>query len=152
MTAHVLFELIDPDRPATISRPIVTDLLRSELGFGGLVFSDDLEMKAVADTYGVARAACLAIEAGCDQVLICEHEDLVFEAHAALLQRAEQEPRFAERLREAADRSRQLRLARAPQLDHIAVAPARVERRLAAQDASAIEALIQRSRGGVAPV
>jgi len=109
MTAHVVFETIDPARPATLSRAVVTGLLRQELGFAGLVFSDDLEMKAVSEGYGVARAACLAIEAGCDQVLVCEHEELTFAAHAALCERAEREPAFAARLHEAAARSLQMR-------------------------------------------
>ncbi|MEY4576657.1 MAG: hypothetical protein RL701_1360, partial [Pseudomonadota bacterium] len=77
-----------------------------------------------------------------------------FEAHAALVQRAEHEPSFAERLHAAAERSRQLRVARLGlgHLESSAVAPARIERRLAAQDAAAIEARIQRSLGGVAAV
>jgi beta-N-acetylhexosaminidase len=100
-----VFQTIDPTRPATLSRPVVTGLLRNELGYTGLVFSDDLEMKAVSETFGVPQAACLAIEAGCDQVLVCEHEELTFAAHAALCERAEREPVFAARLREAAQRS-----------------------------------------------
>lgn len=105
MTAHVCFDAIDPALPATLSRDVVTGLLRDELGFGGVVFSDDLEMRAVADRWGVARAACLAIEAGCDAVLVCADTDRVLEAHAALLRRAQSEPAFEARLREACARS-----------------------------------------------
>jgi len=71
MTAHVLVPALDEERPATLSRRIVADLLRDELGFEGVIVSDDLEMKAINDQYDVARAAVLAIEAGCDAVLIC---------------------------------------------------------------------------------
>ena len=109
MTAHVVFRTIDSARPATLSRAVVTGLLRDQLGFSGIIFSDDLEMKAVSETYGVAQAACLAIDAGCDQVLICEHEELTFAAHAALIERAEREPAFAARLQQAATRSREAR-------------------------------------------
>ena len=71
MTAHVFVPALDDKRPATLSRRVVTDILRNELKYDGVVFSDDLEMKAVAGEYQVPEAAVLAIEAGCDGVLIC---------------------------------------------------------------------------------
>jgi beta-N-acetylhexosaminidase len=71
MTAHVFAPALDEQRPATLSRRVVTDLLRKELGFEGVILSDDLEMKAIATNYAVPDAAVLAIEAGCDGVLIC---------------------------------------------------------------------------------
>ena len=70
-TAHVLVPSLDEQRPATLSTPIVTDLLRRELGFGGVILSDDLEMSAIASQYAVPSAAVLAVEAGCDGLLIC---------------------------------------------------------------------------------
>jgi len=73
MTAHVLVPSMDEDRPATLSRRIVHDLLRDELDFEGVILSDDLEMKALAKDYGVAEAAVLAINAGCDGILICRN-------------------------------------------------------------------------------
>ena len=79
MTAHVLVPSLDETRPATLSKPIVTTMLRQELKFGGVILSDDLEMKAVANQYAVSSAAVLAIEAGCDGLLICgaDHETQV---------------------------------------------------------------------------
>jgi beta-N-acetylhexosaminidase len=71
MTAHVFVPSLDDKRPATLSKRIVTDILRNELKFDGVIFSDDLEMKAVARDYPVPTAAVLAIEAGCDGALIC---------------------------------------------------------------------------------
>ena len=71
MTAHVLVPSLDEKRPATLSRRIVYELLRDELGYEGVILSDDLEMKAIANEYTVPSAAVLAIEAGCDGVLIC---------------------------------------------------------------------------------
>jgi beta-N-acetylhexosaminidase len=71
MTAHVLVPSLDEDVPATLSRRIVHGLLREELGYQGVILSDDLEMKAVARTWEVAESAVLAIGAGCDGVLIC---------------------------------------------------------------------------------
>jgi beta-N-acetylhexosaminidase len=71
MTAHVLVPSLDEERPATLSRRIVHGLLRGELGFDGVILSDDLEMRAIAATYTVPSAAVLAVEAGCDGILIC---------------------------------------------------------------------------------
>src|SRR6476646_4472964 len=71
MTAHVLVPALDEKRPATLSRRIVHELLREELKFDGVILSDDLEMKAVAAEYEVPSAAVLAIQAGCDGMLIC---------------------------------------------------------------------------------
>jgi beta-N-acetylhexosaminidase len=71
MTAHVLVPSLDEDRPATLSRRIVYDLLRDELAFEGVILSDDLEMKALAASYSVPEAAVLSIVAGCDGVLVC---------------------------------------------------------------------------------
>jgi beta-N-acetylhexosaminidase len=75
MTAHVLVPSLDEKRPASLSRHIVTDLLRRELHYEGVILSDDLEMKAIAE-YEVPEAAVMAIEAGCDGALICsgDHE------------------------------------------------------------------------------
>ena len=76
MTAHVLVPSLDDQRPATLSARIVNDLLRRELGYTGVILSDDLEMKAIAKQYAVPAAAVMAIEAGCDGLLICsgDHE------------------------------------------------------------------------------
>jgi beta-N-acetylhexosaminidase len=71
MTAHVLVPSLDEAKPATLSRRIVYDLLRDELGFEGVILSDDLEMKALAASYAVPDAAVQAIAAGCDGVLVC---------------------------------------------------------------------------------
>jgi beta-N-acetylhexosaminidase len=76
MTAHVLLPAIDEQEPATLSRATVTGFLREELEFEGLIISDDLEMKAVAERHAVPAAGVLAVAAGCDVVLICsgQHE------------------------------------------------------------------------------
>jgi beta-N-acetylhexosaminidase len=71
MTAHVLVPSLDDQRPATLSKRIVTDVLRHELRFDGVILSDDLEMKAVASEFPVPESAVMAIDAGCDGVLVC---------------------------------------------------------------------------------
>jgi beta-N-acetylhexosaminidase len=86
MTAHICFPAVDPTGvPATLSRPILTGLLRERLGFTGLVVTDCREMRAVADGWGTARAAVLAACAGADMLLICHSLVRQREAKAALL-------------------------------------------------------------------
>jgi len=76
MTAHVVFEAIDPDRPATLSRPVLHGILRERLGYEGVVISDDLEMKAVADHYGLEEAVVEGVLAGVDLFLVCHREEV----------------------------------------------------------------------------
>ena len=71
MTAHVLVRELDDRLPATLSRRVVGELLRGKLGYGGVVVSDDLEMKAVAKSWKPGLAAPLAAKAGCDLLLVC---------------------------------------------------------------------------------
>jgi beta-N-acetylhexosaminidase len=71
MTAHVLVPSLDEDHPSTLSPKVVQALLRDELGFEGVILSDDLEMKAVSARYPVPESAVEAIRAGCDGILIC---------------------------------------------------------------------------------
>ena len=85
MVAHILMARIDPERPASLTHAVVTGLLREELGFHGVVFTDDLTMGAVSTTYGMGEAAVLAFEAGCDALLVCHGADNLAAARAALL-------------------------------------------------------------------
>jgi len=109
MTAHVVFEGLDPGIPATLSRRVITGLLRQELRYDGVVISDDLEMKAVSERWGIADAGVGAIEAGCDLLLVCSSVDDFLATHAALVRRAEGDPGFEARLRDAARRGLGLR-------------------------------------------
>ena len=73
MTSHILFPKIDADVPATMSRRIITDVLRGELGFGGTVVTDDIGMGAVRDMFDHADAAEKMINAGTDIIDICAY-------------------------------------------------------------------------------
>lgn len=73
MTAHVFNASLDPVHPATLSKPVITGLLRDSLGFSGVVISDDMQMKAVADHYSLETAIPLAIEAGVDILLFANN-------------------------------------------------------------------------------
>jgi beta-N-acetylhexosaminidase len=105
MTAHVLYPTIDPRMPASLSRPVIMGLLRQRLGFQGVVISDALEMKAIAEHYGTEDAVCLAIEAGCDALLLCAGVEQALEAYEALVRRAERNAEFSGVLAQAAARS-----------------------------------------------
>ncbi len=102
MTAHVVYDALDAARPATLSRAIATELLRDSLGFRGVLFSDDLEMKAI--TSGAGEAAVLAVLAGCDALLVCSRADMADEVHAALVREAEGSAAFRARCEEARGR------------------------------------------------
>lgn len=84
MVAHISVPCLDPSNaPASLSRPIVSDLLKGELGFEGLVVSDDLEMGAL-ESLGAGEIAVRSLEAGCDLLLFCHSPDKVVKARDAV--------------------------------------------------------------------
>ena len=85
MTAHIVYPAFDPNRPATLSPTILTDLLRKELGFDGLLITDDMEMKAIDDRYRSGEAAVMAVEAGADIVMVLWTPPKQIEVFDALL-------------------------------------------------------------------
>jgi beta-N-acetylhexosaminidase len=109
MTAHVVFESLDDDLPATMSSRVVRDLLRNEIGYDGAVFSDDLEMKAVSERYAIEEAGVLAIAAGCDLLLVCSDVDATERLREELVREAEKSPAFRDRLVDARRRADVLR-------------------------------------------
>jgi beta-N-acetylhexosaminidase len=70
MTAHIINKNIDPDYPATLSPYFIKNILREELGFKGVIASDDMHMGAIVDNYGFDEAIIKAINAGCDILII----------------------------------------------------------------------------------
>jgi beta-N-acetylhexosaminidase len=110
MTAHILIPAIDPERPATLSRRVVTGMLKGDLGYDGLVLSDDLEMKAISARYGVPEATVMAIGAGCDAVLMCgAAQDRQGEAIEAVIHAAENGEISEKRLEDALARHRRVK-------------------------------------------
>lgn len=109
MSAHVVFPALDPNRPATLSRRILGDLLRHELGFDGVLVSDALEMKAIADLYGEAAGARIALAAGADQVIVAVADlGVTLECRDALLEALRDRVLAEERIREASARVERL--------------------------------------------
>ncbi|MGG1680189.1 beta-N-acetylhexosaminidase [Neobacillus sp. NRS-1170] len=70
MVAHILVQKIDPNYPASMSKTIITDLLRKQYGFGGVVITDDMTMGAIAKHYTLKNAAVRAVNAGADIILV----------------------------------------------------------------------------------
>jgi beta-N-acetylhexosaminidase len=69
MTAHIVYEAVDPAQPATLSAKVIAEVIRGEIGFDGVLVSDDLSMQALGGSLG--ERASRALEAGCDVVLHC---------------------------------------------------------------------------------
>jgi beta-N-acetylhexosaminidase len=109
MTAHVLVREIDERLPATLSPRLLRDLLRGELRFEGVIVSDDLEMQAIAKRWRAGPAAALALQAGCDLLLVCHSADAQAEAHEAIIKAVEEGTLAHLALEDAAARVRRLK-------------------------------------------
>jgi beta-N-acetylhexosaminidase len=76
LTAHVFNSKLDPEHPATLSKPTITGILRDEIGWDGVVISDDMQMGAIRQAYGYSDALRLAILAGVDVLTIAQQQGL----------------------------------------------------------------------------
>ena len=101
MTAHVIFDALEPGVPATMSARVMDGLLRKELGFQGVVVSDDLEMKAISEHFSVERAVVEGVKAGVDCFLVCHHASVQRAAIEALVKAVESGEVKRERVLEA---------------------------------------------------
>ncbi|HEX2228275.1 MAG TPA: beta-N-acetylhexosaminidase, partial [Candidatus Binatia bacterium] len=104
MTAHVLYPALDPQWPATLSKRIVTDLLRRQFGYPGVVFSDDMEMHAISQRYSVEESAWRSIHAGVDALLFCHELSKAVAACEFLCAKAAEDAALRERVTESFDR------------------------------------------------
>jgi beta-N-acetylhexosaminidase len=101
MTAHVVFDALDPELPATMSSKVLS-LLKGSVGFRGPIVSDDLEMAAVAERWPMDEAAARSVAAGCDLLLVCHRSDRQALAIDGLRCAAEKSSEARLRLQEAA--------------------------------------------------
>ncbi|SDN69540.1 beta-N-acetylhexosaminidase [Streptomyces sp. cf386] len=111
MSAHILVPALDADHPATLSRPVLTDLLRGDLGYTGLIVTDGMEMQAIAATYGIERGSVLAIAAGADAICVgggLADDETVRRLRDALVTAVRSGELPEARLAEAAERVREL--------------------------------------------
>ena len=101
MTAHVVFDAIDPKYPATMSRAILHGVLREQLGFNGAILSDDIEMKAIANYFGLEEAVIQSANAGVDLFMVCHVEQTQEQALEILIRAVEHGQVKPERIEEA---------------------------------------------------
>ncbi len=96
MTAHVYNARLDRDLPATLSRPILSGILREKLAYDGVVISDDLLMDAISRHYPLAEAVERAINAGVDILLICDSDEKIVDGTVSLIYELVQKGRISE--------------------------------------------------------
>lgn len=75
MIAHILLNKVDPQNPASLSKTVITDLLRKQMDFNGVIITDDMTMGAITKNYNISDAAIKAVNAGSDVVLVCHGYD-----------------------------------------------------------------------------
>lgn len=109
MTAHVRYPALDAEAPATLSRPILTDLLRNRLEFEGVTLTDDMEMRAILDHQPIGEASVRAVRAGADMILICHQQERQQEAVTAIEQALERGDLSWEKLTASVARIRALK-------------------------------------------
>lgn len=112
MTAHVRYPALDAEAPATLSRPILTDLLRNNLSFEGVTLTDDMEMQAILDHQPIGDASVRALQAGADMVVICHQQERQREAVLAIEQALERGELSWERLTASVARIQTLKKSR----------------------------------------
>lgn len=113
MTAHIFNANLDPDYPATLSKATITGLLRKKLGWDGVVITDDMNMRAITDRFGLKQAVALAIQAGADMLLFgnnISYDPLIGrKAHAIIMELVQNGIIDESRIRKSFDRIRELK-------------------------------------------
>lgn len=104
MIAHILLPELGTSKPATLSKEVVTDLLRQEMEYDGVIVTDDMTMGAIVNDYGIAEASVMAVKAGVDIILMAHGEENVQETFIALKDAVENGDINEERIDESVQR------------------------------------------------
>jgi len=104
MTAHILFKHLDSELPASLSKKVITHLLRKGLGYDRMVVTDDLEMKSISEHFSIEEAALKAFTAGSDLLLVCSSEEAQGRVLETLTREAEKKKITESRISTALDR------------------------------------------------
>lgn len=104
MVSHAVYPNLDPNIPSSLSRKIITDILRKQIGYTGVVITDDLEMGAVANHYSFADMAVQSILAGSDILLVCHEYEHMQEAYNGVLKAVKEGKISQQRLNESVKR------------------------------------------------
>ena len=89
MTSHCIYKSFD-ETPSTLSHILLTDVLRKQIGFNGLIISDGMEMNAIKDYYGIGEGCVMALNAGCDILLLCHEYEQQLDAFVAVKKAVEE--------------------------------------------------------------
>lgn len=111
MVSHANYPALDEENPASLSYEIQTNLLRNGLGFGGVIITDDMNMKAVSDRYTTAEAGVMAVKAGADIVMLCHEYGRAADLYLGILEAAEKGEISEERIDESVRRIIAVKLA-----------------------------------------
>lgn len=84
MVAHILLPQLDPKNPASMSKTVMTDILRNQLGFKGVIITDDMTMRAITDHFDIGRAAIESVKSDSDIILVGHHYNNVVETVSSL--------------------------------------------------------------------
>ena len=104
MVSHAMYPQIDPDHPASLSKAIITDWLRKDIGYNGVVVTDDMDMGALANHYTFGDMAVQSILAGSDILLVCHEYEHMQEAYNGLMKAVKDGRISKERLDESVKR------------------------------------------------
>jgi beta-N-acetylhexosaminidase len=104
MTSHTIYRHLDPDYPATLSEKILAGLLRNDLGYKGVIITDDLEMGAIEKEGNLSQGALQAFGAGADLLLICHSHEKVIDAVTKTAAAIKKKPQLKARMNESIER------------------------------------------------
>lgn len=110
MIAHIVLPKIDTTKPASMSKPIITDLLRKEMGFDGVVITDDMTMGAITDHFEIGQAAVESIKAGSDIIMVAHNYDYIITTVTAIKEAINKGELTEERINESVKRIISLKL------------------------------------------
>lgn len=125
MVTHIKYPAYDKEKPASLSKVIIKDLLREKLGYGGIVVTDDLEMGAVNKYYSYKDLGVAALQAGSDLLLVCHEYDHQIEVYNGVIEAVKNGKIPMERINEAAKRIIKYKL---DTMNHTTVDPAKAEK------------------------
>ncbi len=105
MVSHAAYTAVTKERiPASLSKRLITDILRKKIGYNGLIVSDDMEMGAVLDFAPIEETVVQHIRAGGDLALICHQEEMIVRAYESLIHETERDRKFGRRVEESVRR------------------------------------------------
>lgn len=112
MVSHAMYPQIDPDHPSSLSKAIITDWLRKDMGYNGVVVTDDMDMGALAKHYTFGDMAVQSILAGSDILLVCHEYEHMQEAYNGLMKAVKEGRISKERLDESVKRILLMKMSR----------------------------------------